>query len=80
MEIERKKEKKERQISKKRTSFNIKEEKRAEAAKARDNDPALMALYSSFFPGTSDHGRPKYITDKYGNRVPSGMESKKKEK
>lgn len=70
MEAERKKdEKKVRQVSDKRTSFNINEEKSANAAKARENDPALMALYNSFLPGARNYSLPKFVTDKYGNRI-----------
>jgi hypothetical protein len=76
MEAERKREKKERQVSEKRTPFNIKEEKSQKAAEERENSPALQALHDSFLPGAGNRGRPKFITDKYGNRVRSGMESK----
>lgn len=76
MESERKKEKKERQVSEKNTPFNIKEEKSAKAAEARENSPALMRLYNYFMPGLRSFGQPKFITDRYGNRVRSGMENK----
>lgn len=76
MEAERKKEKQERQVSEKDTPFNIKERKSAEAAEARENSPALMRLHNYFMPGSRSFGRPKFITDKYGNRVRSGMEEK----
>jgi hypothetical protein len=76
METERKEEKNERQVSKKRTPFNVREQKSREAAEAREKSPALMSLYNLFFPGIGSHGRPKFITDKYGNRVRSGMEDK----
>lgn len=77
MEAERKREKQERQVSDKRTPFNVKEEKRKAAEEARENSPALMKLYTAFMPGLRSFGQPKFITDKYGNRVRSGMESKK---
>lgn len=76
MEAERKKERPERRVSEKSTVFNIQERKSAEATEARKNNPALMALYDAFFPGPGNLGRPKFITDKYGNRVRSVMESK----
>lgn len=81
MEIERKKEekkKKDRQRSEKRTPFNISEEKSIKAAESRESNPALMALYNSFFPGIYEQGRPKFITDKYGNRVRNKVETKEK--
>lgn len=77
MEVERKQEKKERKVSEKDTPFNIQEAKRAAAAEAREKSPALMALYNLFLPGPGVQGRPKFIADKYGNRVRSGMEEKK---
>lgn len=79
MEAERrtkKEKKKPRQVSKKNTPFNIAERKSAEAAKVRKENPNIQALYDSFFPGADHSGRPKFITDKYGNRVRSGMEEK----
>lgn len=76
MEAERQKEKKPRQVSEKNTPFNIAEKKSAEAAKVREDNPFIQALYNSFFPGAGRLGRPKFITDKYGNRVRSGMEEK----
>ena len=76
MEAERQKKKKARQVSKKNTPFNIAERKSAEAAKVREDNPNIQALYDSFFPGAGPSGRPKFITDKYGNRVRSGMEEK----
>lgn len=70
MEAERKKdEKRERQVSQKRTPFNIREEKSAKAIKARENNHALMALYNFFLPGAGNRDRPKFVTDKYGNRI-----------
>lgn len=70
MEAERKREKQPRQVSNKRTAFNIKEERSAKAAEARENSPALTALRNFFLPGAGPgHGKPKYATDKYGNRV-----------
>lgn len=79
MEAERKKEKQPRQVSEKETPFNISERKSAAASEARENHPALMQLYTMFLPGAGagSRGRPKFITDKYGNRVRSGQESKK---
>lgn len=76
MEAERKRERKEHQVSERKTRKNILDRKRKEAAEARLKDPALMSLYSLFFPTYRERGRPKYITDKYGNRVRSGMEEK----
>lgn len=78
MEAERQKKekKKPRQVSLRNTPFNIAERKSAEAAKVRENNPNIQALYDSFFPGAGPLGRPKFITDKYGNRVRSGMEEK----
>lgn len=36
---------------------------------ARENNPYLMSLYLSFIPMYAGSGTPKFITDKYGNRV-----------
>jgi hypothetical protein len=79
MEAERqtkKDKKKPRQVSEKNTPFNVAERKSAEAAKVRAENPNIQALYDSFFPGAGRLGGPKFITDKYGNRVRSGMEGK----
>lgn len=76
MEAERKKEKQERQVSEKNTPFNIAEAKSKAAAEAREKSPALQSLYNLFMPGARHFGRPKFITDIYGNRVRSGMEIK----
>lgn len=76
MEAERKKVKGEQQFSDKNTPYNIKEAKRKAAVEAREKNPALQSLYNLFMPGARSLGRPKFITDKYGNRVRSGMEVK----
>lgn len=76
MEVERKKEKKERQVSEKNTPFNQQEARSKAAAEAREKSPALQSLYDLFMPGARSHDRPKFITDKYGNRVRSDMEIK----
>lgn len=77
MEAERKREKKERQVSEKNTPYNIKEQKSQAAAEARESNPALMRLYELFMPGSARfRGMPKYITDKYGNRVRTGVQIK----
>ncbi len=78
MEAERKKNKTERQVAQKNTAYAIKERKAKESAKAREKSPELMAMYDLFLPGAGNKSRPKYITDKYGNRVRSGQEGKKK--
>lgn len=36
---------------------------------ARNNNPYLMRVYSAFLPGYMKRGLPKYVTDKYGNRI-----------
>lgn len=81
MEAERKKEekeeKKERQVSEKNTAFNIKERKKIAAAEARGSNPALMALYAAFLPGMRSWGPPKYVTDKYGNRIRNVIKEEK---
>lgn len=76
MESERERVRGEQKVSDKRTPYNIKMEKSRAAAEARDNSPALMALYNFFLPGAGSRGRPKFVTDKYGNRVRTGMEEK----
>ena len=77
MEAERKREKNERQVTEKRTAFNLREEKRKAAEEARESSPALMALYNLFMPGARNRGNPKFITDKWGNRVRAVTEAKK---
>jgi hypothetical protein len=70
MEVERKKEEKqERQVSEKNTPFNIRLRRSIEAAAARENDPALKRLYNAFMPGLRSYSPPKFVTDKYGNRI-----------
>lgn len=44
-------------------------ERSAAAQLARENNPNLMALYDSFFPGDVFKGDPKFSTDRHGNRV-----------
>lgn len=39
------------------------------AAEARENNPNLMAVYTAFLPGAPSRNAPKYVTDKFGNRV-----------
>ena len=73
MEAERKSTKQKRQVSEKRTPFNIKEEKRKAAAEERENSPNLQALYNAFMPGARGRGMPKYMTDKYGSRIRTGV-------
>lgn len=80
MEAERKKVKGEQQFSDKNTPYNIREKKRKEAVESREKNKHLTALYNLFMPGARNVGRPKFITDKYGNRVRSGMEIKVEEK
>lgn len=79
MEAERQKEKTERQVAKKNTAKLLADKNAVEAAEARKNSPALQAVYDLFVPSTRTRGRPKFIADRYGNRVRSGMETKKKE-
>lgn len=70
MESERKVEKQERQVSEKRTAFNIKEERSAKAAEVRENSPNLMAVYQALLPGAGAGRRnPKFVTDHWGNRI-----------
>jgi len=80
MEAERQKEeKKSRPVSEKNTPFNIAERKAAEAAKVREDNPFIQALYDSFMPGMRSYRPSKYVTDKYGNRIRNIVETKKKE-
>lgn len=74
MEAERRREKGEQRFSEKNTPYNIKLKRAKEAAEARENSPALMALYNLFLPGAGvRRGLPKYMTDKYGNRIKTGI-------
>lgn len=36
---------------------------------SRQDNPNIMRLFSAFLPGYMKRGLPKYVTDKYGNRV-----------
>lgn len=45
------------------------EDKVSAVQEARLKNPNLMRIYSAFLPSFIKRGRPKYSTDKYGNRV-----------
>lgn len=78
MEAERQKEeKKTRPVSEKNTPFNIAERKAAEAAKIREDNPFVQALYDCFMPGMRSYRSPKFVTDQYGNRIRNIVETKK---